>query len=300
MSIAVRPYPDPRRHPWRAEVAAAGLEGRVPSARFVGGTPRRVGQGSVGLMAAPAGSAEQSSQLLFGETFTVYDEAGGWAWGQNATDGYVGYLPTAALAATPLPPSHRVTALRSFLYPEPALKRPPLDLVHLTTTLAVAGPPDNGYLPVAGGGWLFAGHLAPLAVVEPDPVVTALRLIGTPYLWGGRGSLGIDCSALVQLALAAAGVAAPRDSDMQRGEVGVSLGPVPADGAGVSFRRGDLVFFPGHVGIMLDGDRLVHATAFVMAVTVEPLAAVIARTDPTRGGGLLAVRRLPDLPAAGA
>ena len=154
--------------------------------------------------------------------------------------------------------------------------------------------------PLATGGWIFAGHLAPLDMLEPDFVATALRLLGTPYLWGGRTSLGLDCSALVQLALALAGIPAPRDSDMQRGEVGISLGPVPADGGGVAFRRGDIVFFPGHVGIMLDGERLVHATAFVMQVTIEPLAAVISRTDPTRGGGLLAVRRLPGLPTAGA
>ena len=270
----------------------------MPSARFAAGRARRVAEGCVTLKAVPEEGAEQASQLLFGETFTVYQEAGGWAWGQNATDGYVGYGRASALAADVGAPSHRVVALRSFLYSEPTLKRPPLDALSLTSGVTVVGPAENGYLPLAGGGWMFGGHLAPWEDTAPDYVATALRLLGTPYLWGGRSSLGIDCSALVQIALAAAGIAAPRDSDMQRGEVGTSLGPVPADGAGVAFRRGDLVFFPGHVGIMLDGERLVHATAFVMAVTVEPLAAVISRTDPTRGGGLLAVRRLPDLPAA--
>ena len=292
--------PDPRRHPWRADLAASELEGRVPSARFVAGTARRVRQGCASLKAAAEDGAEQVSQLLFGESFTVYDEADGWAWGQNASDGYVGYARAAALAADLPAPSHRVAALRSFLYPAPTLRRQPLDVLSLTSPVAVAGEAENGYLPLATGGWMFAGHLAALEQPEPDYVATALRLIGTPYLWGGRSSLGLDCSALVQLALAAAGIKAPRDSDMQRGEVGVSLGAVAADGAGVAFRRGDLVFFPGHVGIMLDGERLVHATAFVMAVTVEPLVAVISRTDPTRGGGLLAVRRLPTLPAAGA
>ena len=271
----------------------------MPSARFSAGTPRRVRIGCASLKAAPDDGAEQASQLLFGETFTVYDEAAGWAWGQNASDGYVGYLRASALTADNHAPSHRVVALRSFLYPGPTLKRPPLDVLSLTSLVTVAGEAENGYLPLATGGWVFARHLAPLGRAEPDYVATALRLLETPYLWGGRSSLGIDCSALVQIALAAAGVAAPRDSDMQRGEVGVSLGPVPADGAGVAFQRGDMVFFPGHVGIMLDGERLVHATAFAMAVTIEPLAAVISRTDPTRGGGLLAVRRLSASPAAG-
>ncbi len=264
----------------------------MPSARFVAGHPRQVRQGCVSLKSSPEEGGEQASQLLFGETFTVYDEADGWAWGQCGTDGYVGYVRAAALSPDIAPPSHHVAALRSFLYAEPALKRPPLDCLSLASSVAVAGGERNGYLPLATGGWMFAGHLARLSVIEPDYVTTALRLLGAPYLWGGRSSLGIDCSALVQVALSAAGIAAPRDSDMQRNEVGVSLGPVPADGLGVPFQRGDIVFFPGHVGIMLDHDRLVHATAFVMAVTIEPLAAVIGRTDPTRGGGLLAVRRI--------
>ena len=288
-------YPDPRRHPWRADLAAQGLEGRVPSQRFVAGRPMRVKEGCASLKSAPAECAEQASQVLFGESFTVYDQAGGWAWGQNGTDGYVGYVRAAALAAEVVAPSHRVAALRSYLYPGPTLKRPPLDLLSLSSPVAVAGEAENNYLPLVTGGWMFAGHLVPLDRPAADFVETALRFMGTPYLWGGRSSLGIDCSGLVQIALAAAGLKVPRDSDMQRSETGVPLGPVPADGAGLEFRRGDIVFFPGHVGIMLDGERLVHATAYVMAVTIEPLAAVISRTDPTRGGGLLAVRRLPPI-----
>ena len=279
--------PDPRRHPWRPDVAAIGLEGRVPSARFVAGRRRRVRSGSAPLTLTPDDGAERASQVLFGEVFTVYDEADGWAWGQNATDGYVGYVSAAALAEPGPAPGHRVTALRSYLYPEPTLKRPPLDLVSLASPVAVVGPEENGYLPLAGGGWLFAGHVAPLAEVEPDFVATALGFLGTPYLWGGRTSLGIDCSGLVQIALAAAGIAAPRDSDMQRAEIGTSLGPVPADGGGLALRRGDIVCFPGHIGLMIDEGRMVHATAFTMTVTIEPLAPVIARA-----GGLLAARRL--------
>lgn len=284
--------PDPRRHPWRADLAATGLEGRVPSARFVAGHLRQVGQGAAGLRLAPSDEAEQASQVLHGERFTVYDEVDGWAWGRNHTDGYVGYVRAAALGVPVTEPTHRVSALRSFVYPRPDLRAPPRDVLSLTTPVTVTGARD-GWAELAGGaGWVCLKHLEPPGAVEPDIVATARRLLGVPYLWGGRTSLGIDCSALVQIALAAAGVSAPRDSDMQRGEVGDSLGPVPADGAGVDFRPRDIVFFPGHVGIMIDAERLIHATAFVMVVTIEPLAAVVARTDPTRGGGLLAVRRL--------
>ncbi len=285
------PLPDKRRHPWRADLAAKGLEGRVPSLRFVEGSPRQVRIGCAALRAVPDDDAEQQSQLLFGEHFTLYDDADGWAWGQNSTDGYVGYVRSAALGTTVTEPSHRVAALRTFLYPRPDLKAPASDVLSLGAPVTVVEERD-GYAALAGGGWVYAAHLSPWTQVEPDFVATALRLLGTPYLWGGRSSLGLDCSALVQIALAMAGIAAPRDSDMQRGELGRAVVPVTADAEGVEFQRGDLVFFPGHVGLMLDERRLVHATAFTMTVTIEPLAAVVTRTDPTRGGGLLAVRRL--------
>jgi cell wall-associated NlpC family hydrolase len=283
--------PDRRRHPWRPDLAAEPLAGRVPAARFVPGQPRQVKVGVAALKEQPAADARQASQLLFGEAFTVYEQRDGWCWGQNAADGYVGYAPESALGPPGPAPSHRVRALRSFVFPGPDLKDPPLDCLALTSTVRVIGE-ERGYAALAGGGWIHARSLAPLDHREPDPVATALRLLEVPYLWGGRSPLGIDCSGLVQIALAAAGIAAPRDSDMQRGETGSLIASDCPDGRGIGYRRGDLVFFPGHVGLMLDPERLVHATAHAMAVTIEPLAAVIGRTDPTRGGGLLAVRRL--------
>jgi cell wall-associated NlpC family hydrolase len=304
MTTPAPPLPDRRRHPWRPDIAAAGLEGRVPSLRFSAGVPGQVRHGSTSLRTAPDDQAEQASQLLYGEAVTVYDQAEGWAWVQNHSDGYVGYVRAAALDPRVTAPSHRVRALGSFVLPRPELRAPARDRLSLGAPVTVTGE-DNGYARLACGGWVFARDLAPLTETEPDLAATALRLLGVPYLWGGRTSLGLDCSALVQLALAAAGIAAPRDSDMQRTETGQPL-PVSAEGAAGAgaggdggFRRGDLVFFPGHVGIMLDRDTLVHATAFVMAVTVEPLAAVIARTDPSRGGGLLAARRLGPAMAGG-
>lgn len=284
--------PDPRRHPYRPGLAAAHLRGLVAADRFVDGVPHRVRTGVAGLRGSPDASATQTSQVLFGETVTVYDRQGNWAWGQCGTDGYVGWVHAQSLSPEVEAPTHVVTALRSFLFPAPDLKTPPRDAIPLGAPVTVLRE-ENGYMALAGGGWLYGKHLAPLdgtgRSTDPDFVATAQRLLGVPYLWGGRSPLGIDCSGLVQLALLRAGIACPRDSDMQRAEVGDL---VSADGKGVAYHRGDIVFFPGHVGFMLDGRHLLHATAFTMTVTVEPLEDVVARVDPTRAGGILAVRRL--------
>lgn len=275
---------DPRVNPWRPDLASASLKGRVESARFAEGRAHRVKAGRAPVAGEPDAGARRTSELLYGERFTVFDERDGWAWGQNATDGYVGWAPVSSLDASGIrAPTHRLKALRSLIFPEPDLKTPPLDAISLGSPLAVAGEGD-GWLELADGGWVFAGHAEPADAPARDAVETALAFLGTPYLWGGRSSLGIDCSGLVQVALAMANLPAPRDSDMQMSEVGTL---VSEDGTGVDPRRGDVVGFPGHIGLMLDGERLVHATAFTLSVCIEPLADVARRA-----GGILAVRRL--------
>jgi cell wall-associated NlpC family hydrolase len=286
--------PDPRRHPWRGDLAAAHLRGRVPARAFVEGAPHRVRAGCASLRGTPDPAASPTSQLLYGEGFTVYDTRNGWAWGQNATDDYVGWVRDKALApGAPTPATHVVTALRSFVFPEPDLKTPPLDALPLSARVTAVDE-HGGYLRLADGGWVFAGHLAPPDWHEPDLLRTALRLTGVPYLWGGRSPWGIDCSGLAQLSLRCAGIACPRDSDMQRDEVGQAIdldtlgrGTEAGSGTDAGWRRGDLVFFAGHVGLMVDGARLLHATAFTMTVVVESLADVAGRA-----GGIVAARRL--------
>ncbi|HYC05173.1 MAG TPA: NlpC/P60 family protein [Azospirillaceae bacterium] len=277
---------DPRIHAYRPDLAAATLKGQVEAERFVDGIPCQVRAGFVTLAERPAPDSRQSSQLLFGEVFTALEEKDGWVWGQNATDGYVGYLRIEALDMEVQEPTHRVTALRGYLFPEPDLKSPFLDVLSLASPVTVVGERD-GYAELAGGGWLYAKQLEPLdAAKAHDPVETALRFLGTPYLWGGRTSLGLDCSALVQLSLSMAGVACPRDSDQQRESVGTKISD---DGRDVAYQRGDIVFFPGHVGIMADATDLVHANAFHMCVTREPLTDVVARAGAK---GINGVRRL--------
>lgn len=285
--------PDPRRSAWRADLAAAELAGSVAAPRYAAGEPRRVVAAVADLRRAPAADAPLDTQALFGEEVRVFDERDGWAWGQLAADRYVGYLPSAALGASGPAPTHRLAALRSYVLAEPDIKRPPVMFLSMNARLAVEGMRD-GFARLAGGaGFVWAGHLAPCDTPARDFVTVAEMFVGTPYLWGGKTSLGLDCSALVQLALDAAGLACPRDSDMQAAELGEAV-PGPVDAAGL--RRGDLLFWPGHVGLMRDGGTLLHANAHHMAVASEPLAAARERNAAT-GLDVAAVRRLPDLGA---
>lgn len=276
---------DPRINPYRSDLAAAALKGVVQADRYVEGVPCQVRAGFATLAEQPAFEARQASQLLFGEVFTVFEERDGWAWGQNGTDGYVGWTRIEGLEMDVSDPTHRVAALRTYLFPAPDLKTPPLDMLSLGSYVTVEAEEGN-WSAVAGGGYVFTKHLQGPGALPADPVATALRFMEAPYLWGGRTSLGLDCSALVQLALAAADVPCPRDSDQQASSVGTLVSP---DGRGHAFQAGDLVFFPGHVGIMADGRDLIHANAFHMRVTCEPLAEVVARAGDK---GISAVRRL--------
>lgn len=277
--------PDPRVHPYREDLAASYLRGRVDADRFIDGVPCQIRSGFAAVKEEPSFEARQSTELLFGEAFTVLDERDGWAWGQNGTDGYVGWLRVEALDADMTVPTHKVSALRTFVQPEPDLKLPFVDVLSMGARVVVTGEKGD-WRQVDGGGWVHVRHLAPVAEDAPDFVAVAERFVGTPYLWGGRTSIGIDCSGLVQVALLAAGVHCPRDSDQQAAAIGDL---VSTDGSGVEYRRGDLVFLPGHVGIMTDATTLLHANAFHMQVVSEPLADVVARAGDR---GINAVKRL--------
>lgn len=266
----------------RNGVAARSLEGILPAQRYVETTMRQAVAASAALRRAPSPAAEQADQLLFGEPFEVLDEADGWAFGQAKRDGYVGYVEAAALAAPGRAPTHRVRALRSYGFSAPSIKASTVGLYSMNALLAVEER-DGRFLKTAGG-WFVEEHLAPIGEAEPDYVAVAERFVGTPYLWGGRESLGLDCSGLVQQALYAGGHNCARDSDQQ-----AAMG-VPVDPGGL--RRGDLVFWHGHVAMMTSATDIVHANAYHMAVVVEPLAGAIARTASRGGGPPTAYRRL--------
>jgi cell wall-associated NlpC family hydrolase len=278
---------DPRITPARGDIAAKHLAGIVQAQRYVEGKAYEIGAAQAPVRKAPSPDAGLLTEALKGERVTIYDiGADGWAWGQLAGDGYVGYLPAGALREPGPPATHKVSALRTFVFPGPSIKLPPTETLSFGCQLAIART-DGPFAIAESGGHVPASHLVPVGTMESDFVTVAERFLGTPYLWGGKSSLGLDCSGLVQLSLTACGVRCPRDTDMQEGELGTALAPVPAQ-----LRRGDLVFWKGHVAIARDGATFVHANAHDMAVAIEPVAAAIARIRAD-SGEITSVRRLP-------
>jgi cell wall-associated NlpC family hydrolase len=244
----------------------------------------QVTESSAPLRGSPAPDARLETEALYGETVTVYDDAEGWGWVQLARDGYVGYLPLAALGL-PSEPTHRVAALSTHAYPGPSIKLPPQMALPLGARLKVTRR-EGDFAVTPDGLHVWARHLKDVGSFEPDFVAVAEMFYHTPYLWGGRTSGGIDCSGLVQTALAAAGVAAPRDSDMQQSTLGAPVA------IGEPLVRGDFVFWKGHVGVMRDAELLLHASGWHMAVVSEPLKAACARIAASGGGDVASVRRL--------
>ena len=264
---------DPRLTPARGDLAAKYLEGKVKAERFVAGETLEVTDAIVPLRERPSTDAALSTQALKGERVTVYDRnAEGWAWGQLDSDGYVGWLPDSGLAKPGAAPTHKITATRTFAFPGPSIKLPPVETLPMGAMVVVTR--EDGVFAVTREGWyLPKPHVAVIDYREPDFVTVAERFVGTPYLWGGKSSFGIDCSGLVQIALNATGTPCLRDSDMQQDSLGR---PLYAAESG-KLQRGDLIFWKGHVAIVRDALTIVHANAHHMATVIENTQEAIAR-----------------------
>jgi hypothetical protein len=278
---------DPRLTPARSDLAAKYLEGKVKAARFVEGEVFEIAEALAPMREGPSSDAMLSTQALKGERVTIYDRNGeGFAWGQLNSDGYVGWLPDRALAKPVAAPTHKVTALRTFAFPGPSIKLPPVETLSMGAMLTVTR--EDGAFAVTRDGWyLPRPHLGGIDEMAADFVAVAERFAGTPYLWGGKSSIGIDCSGLVQVALNAAGVGCPRDSDMQRDGLGRALSHAEYK----HLQRGDLIYWKGHAAIVRDGVTIVHANAHHMAAAIENIRDAIARIKAA-GSEIAAIKRL--------
>ena len=279
---------DRRLTPVRPDVAAVEYQDHHLSERYAVGELRQVAFGHCNLHETPCLEVGLDTQLHCGETFMVYDEKDGWAWGQATRDGYVGYVASGGLGAIVEETSHRVNVLRSFVYPEPNMKRTPISCLSLNAEVTIVGE-ENGFAKTSRG-YVWAMHLCDKQMAAGNHVENALRFEGVPYLWGGRTSLGIDCSGLIQEAFLAAGRSVPRDSDMQEQSIGVQINP---DNSIEGLKAGDLVFWDRHVGLMTDPVTLLHANAHHMCVAEEPLAQAVARIAKAEGP-ITSIRRVVD------
>ncbi len=273
--------PDKRLHAYRPDLADAALRGKVEATHFATPTVMQIASSHAAVRAAPTGTAAQETEALAGERVHVFDRAHDWLWVQLLRDGYVGYIRADEATGQVEEPTHRVVVPLTLSFPEAGIKSTPVHHLPLNAEMQVIGEAGK-FVKLSNGRYVMAAHVAALDAPQPDYVAIAEHFLGVPYLWGGKTLMGLDCSGLAQVSLQATGIDAPRDADMQEAALGRPVKDV---------QRGDLVFWKGHVGIMMDHETLLHANGHHMMVVKEPLAEAIARIKAA-GSDVTSVKRL--------
>jgi len=272
---------DRRVTPFSGRVALEALRGQVAAEVFVPGDAGAVAVPLADLCATPGGARDR--QVVLGAALVVVERRRDHAFVQMAADGYCGWLEAGAVGPA-VAVTHWVAAARGVhLYPEPRVQA--REVAALPFGARVQVLEDVGAWARVAGGYVPARHLRRMGDWCADPVAVAEGFLGTPYLWGGNSGAGLDCSGLVQAAMLACGRDCPGDSDMQA-RMGMA---VPE---GEALRRGDLVFWKGHVALVMDGGRIIHANGHSMDVAVEGLADAVARIAGQGGGPVTARRRV--------
>jgi hypothetical protein len=263
-------------------VAASYLKGSIEAPNYSDGVLWCVGQPVVNLCRSPGGARDR--QLLLGDVVTVYDTRDGYAFVRAQKNGYVGYVRAEALVA-PFTPTHWIAVPGGYSYSEPDIKSPEVDSLVFGNALEIVSHMPK-FFETAQGTFIPKPHLWPIDKRFADPVTVAQLHFGTPYLWGGDSTYGIDCSGLVQASMMAIGQACPGDSDLQETALGTALAP-DAD-----LHRGDLLFWKGHVAMVVDAETIIHANAHTMAVSYEPITKAVLRIDAQGGGPVTSRKRL--------
>lgn len=268
---------DRRLNAYRPDLADERLSGQVEASRFAAGTLMQVCASVVDLRGEPRPDSGPQTQVIFGDIVRVFEEQDGWCWVQAERDGYTGYVSEASLEKPTREATHMVIVPRTFVYPGSDLRFPHSKALSLGSRVRITGFAEKRgteYVLLENGEALIAKHVAPLTEHASDYVAVAETLLHTPYLWGGTSGFGIDCSGLVQLSMWVAGRTVLRDSDMQQNTLGEIIEP---DADYSNLKRGDLVFWKGHVAICAAPDMLIHASGHTMTVTLEPLKDAIDR-----------------------
>jgi len=277
---------DTRLHAYRPDLADSRLRDRISAERFVEGRRMQVMTPLVSVHKAPRFDATQTSQALMGETLWVFEVGEGWAFVQLERDSYVGYVSASALSSGVTTPTHRIAVPSTFLYPAPDIKSQPVTVVTMNAMVSVTGG-DKKFARIADGHFIHRRHLKPVGEPEHDFVAVAETFLHAPYFWGGKSVHGLDCSGLLQLSLEACGANCPRDTDMQEQQLGKNLLVNDLDG----LSRGDLVFWTGHAGVMIDEKILLHANGYHMITLTEPLSEAVDRIAAS-GNQVTSIKRL--------